>query len=201
MAGRETPLVVKVGGSLADTGRLAEVLEIVSRATRPVTVVPGGGAYADRVRELQRATDLADDIAHRMAMLAMHEMAEEIVAENAAFVTADSLEAIESALASGGKPVWLPLPMMEGDVSVPANWNTTSDALAARLAELLGGADVALIKSVAIARGATAESLAAHGIVDPVFPLIVKRARLAWRAFGPGNDAALEAFLALSGDR
>jgi aspartokinase-like uncharacterized kinase len=53
-------LVIKIGGSLAETGRLKDVLALVTEAKRPVVVVPGGGGFAQKVRDLQNALRFED---------------------------------------------------------------------------------------------------------------------------------------------
>jgi len=188
-------IVVKVGGSLAETGRLNEVLAIIAAAKRPVIVVPGGGQFADKVRDLQNALRFDDTSAHKLAMLGMHQMAEMYFAKEPRFAPVDSLEGFARLLAVGQIPVWLPFQMCQADETIPADWSITSDGLAARLAERLGGLPVVLLKSVETDAAASLEDLAAEGIVDPVFPGIVRRARLDWRILGPGDDAALEDLL------
>lgn len=191
----ELPVVIKVGGSLHGSDRLAEVLAVIATARRPVVVVPGGGIFADKVRDLQPAAGFDDATAHRLAMLGMHQMAAEFVKLEPQLALADSLDAIASLIEEGSVPVWLPLPMMETDRSVPWTWSTTSDSLAARLAELLGGATVVLLKSVDVALDTPVDVLDRDGVVDEVFPVIVSRARLAWRIFGPSDGDAFKAFL------
>jgi aspartokinase-like uncharacterized kinase len=193
----EPPLVVKIGGSLAKSGRLRGVLDVIAAAKRPVVVVPGGGAFADAVRDQQRALGLGDAVAHRIAMLAMHQTAEIIVALNNCFAAADSIAAVHASLGRGHTPVWLPLPMMEDDEAISADWSTTSDSLAARLAELLGGAPLALLKSVDVDPAASAEDLARDGIVDAAFPGHVARSGIQWRIYGPSDDQALGDALAV----
>lgn len=190
------PLVVKVGGSLAESGRLAVALAVIANANRPVVVVPGGGAFADKVRDLQHALKFDDATAHRLAMLGMHQMAEVFVTTNARLRIADSLDAIADVLQSGAIPVWVPLPTLERDATIPADWSITSDGIAARLAELLGGAPLALLKSCDVPQASTAAALAAGGIVDAAFPGIVARANLDWQVFGPNDDSAFTALLA-----
>lgn len=191
------PLILKIGGSLAETGRLRPVLEKIGRARRPIIVVPGGGAFADKVRELQRAIGFDDAQAHRLAMLGMHQMAEVFFALEPRLAPAGSVDGIARVLAEGLIPVWLPLAMCEHDGEIPADWSITSDGLAARLAERMGGAEVVLLKSLTVDAEASASALADDGAVDRTFPAIVARAGLRWRILGPQDDAALDALLGL----
>lgn len=189
-------IIVKVGGSLAETGRLPHVLSIIAATKRPVVVVPGGGSFADKVRDLQTVLRFDDKSAHRLAILGMHQMAEIYFAKEPRLAPADSLEGIGRVLAVGQVPVWMPFQMCQNDGSIPADWTITSDGLAARLAERLGGAPVVLLKSVETDPTTSLNELEARGIVDAVFPQIVRRAKLDWRILGPNDEPALEDLLA-----
>jgi aspartokinase-like uncharacterized kinase len=191
-------LVVKVGGSLAETGRLAGILSMIAAAKRPVIVVPGGGQFADKVRDLQNVMQLDDKSAHKLAMLGMHQMAEIYFAKEPRLAPADSVDGIARVLASGNIPVWLPFQMCQHDETIPADWTITSDGLAARLAERLGGLPVVLLKSLDIDVSTPLEQLAEEDVVDAAFPGIVRRARLDCRILGPADDAALEQLLGTS---
>jgi aspartokinase-like uncharacterized kinase len=185
------PLVVKVGGSLAETGRLKQVLPILAASRRPIVIVPGGGAFADKVRDLQNAIRFDDASAHRLAMLGMHQMAEIYFTMQERLAPADSLEGFARVAAAGLVPVWLPLQMCQHDGDIPQDWTITSDGLAARLAERLSGAPLVLLKSLPVDGAATAEDLARDGIIDKAFPAIAKRSGIRWRILGPADDAVL----------
>ncbi len=190
------PYVLKVGGSLAESGGIAAVLDLVIAASRPVVIVPGGGAFANTIRALQPAMNLTDALAHHLALLAMHQMGLVIASHDARFEPSETLAEIKAALEAQRIPVWLPYALQSKDDTLPADWTTTSDALAARLAERLGGASVALVKSCPIPPDATLADLASAGITDPVFPLVVTRANLPWAVFGAGDEARLGSWLA-----
>jgi aspartokinase-like uncharacterized kinase len=189
---RLLPLVVKVGGSLAETGRLKLVVPILAASKRPLVIVPGGGAFANKVRDLQNAIRFDDASAHRLAMLGMHQMAEIYFTMHDRLAPADSLDGIARVIATGLVPVWLPLQMCQNDKDLPADWTITSDGLAARLAERMGGAPLVLLKSVHVAGNETAADLAREGVIDEAFPAISARAKLSWRILGPADDGVLE---------
>ncbi|MBS0234773.1 MAG: uridylate kinase [Proteobacteria bacterium] len=195
----DRPLVIKVGGSLAETGRLASVLAMVCAARIPVVIVPGGGPFADAVRTLQTELQFDDAVAHRLAMLAMEQMAEFIVSEHSRMRVARSFDDISDAVMDGQIPVWAPLQMIGDDESISPSWSATSDSLSARLAEILA-ARLVLLKSVNVVRGATADELARSGVIDPFFSKIASRAGISWTVFGPDDDAALSALLADEGN-
>jgi aspartokinase-like uncharacterized kinase len=190
-----TPLVVKIGGSLVETGRLREVLAIVIRAQRPTVIVPGGGPFADAVRNAQAEFGFSDEAAHRMALLAMHQSAVLMTEIAPKLVAAETLAAMRSAWKARRVAVWMPVKLCERDKRIPCDWSITSDGLAARLAERLGRVPVVLVKSRLVARGASAAALAREGVVDPVFAEIQARARLEWAVVGPGEERDLAAML------
>jgi hypothetical protein len=191
-------LVVKIGGSLLREPRLGPVVGLVAGAMRPIVVVPGGGVFADTVRECQAAQGFDDATAHRMALLAMHQTGLVLAGLAPRLTPAGTLPAVARALASGKVPVWLPLRLSERDRRIPADWSITSDGLAARLAERLGAPAVLLLKSCAVPQGASLAELTRNGIVDARFAEIVDRAALSWRILGAGEDDALAAALGVA---
>lgn len=190
------PLVVKIGGSLAKSGRLRDILDRVSARRRPVVIVPGGGVFADAVRDAQAQLSFDEALAHRLALRAMHQTAEVLAALSDSVTMVETLDGIAAALQCGEVPVWLPLAMLENDPNIPADWSMTSDGIAAWLAERLGGAPVVLLKSASVAREAGLEGLQNSGVIDAVFPSIVQRAKLDWTVLGAGDEAIFEQLLA-----
>lgn len=188
-------IVVKLGGSLDGAESLERWARIVARASRPAVIVPGGGAFAEAVREAQERRRFHDAAAHRMAILAMHQTALMLAAIEPRFVPAETVAGMRAAWSSGRVPVWLPLRMADRDRAIPADWTITSDGLAARLAERLAAAAVCLVKSRCVARAATPAQLAADGVVDRQFPVIVARGDLVWCVLGPGEERQLARLL------
>lgn len=184
-------VIVKLGGSLSRSVELKRWARILARATRPVIVVPGGGSFANAVREAQSVHRFCDAAAHRMAILAMHQTGLMLIALEKRLIACETVAQMRAALAAGRIPVWLPLAMADRDRAIPADWSITSDGLAARLAERIRGNAVCLVKSRTVEARLDAETLARRGIVDEAFATIVARAGLSWRIFGPGEETAL----------
>ena len=140
--------VIKIGGSMLGEPELANWLEIlVKYGDGKVVIVPGGGLFADTVREAQQLTNINDAVAHKLALLAMDQFGLLMAGMNPALATASSeLEIAERGWQHRGI-VWLPSKMVLADGSIPQNWQVTSDSLSAWLANKLGATQLMLVKS------------------------------------------------------
>ncbi|MEQ1695043.1 MAG: uridylate kinase [Hyphomicrobiaceae bacterium] len=185
------PLVLKLGGSLTGSDRLHSILDLITRAQRPVIIVPGGGPFADAVRTLQPKLAFDDLTAHAMALLSMDQMALYLASLHPRLVPSQTVPGIATALQTGKIPVWQPYRLQHDDTSLPADWTVTSDALAARLAERLTSASVALLKSCPVPQDAGLDRLTEQGIVDQAFAPTVRRTHLTWGVYGPADEPLL----------
>ncbi|MDP1657992.1 MAG: uridylate kinase [Methylotenera sp.] len=140
--------IVKIGGSLLGSPELAKWLEILVKfSDGKIIIVPGGGLFANSVREAQKISNVSDAVAHRLALLAMDQYGIILASMNPALVTASSeLEIAERGWQHRGI-VWLPSQMVLVDDSIPKNWEVTSDSLSAWLANKLGAEQLLLVKS------------------------------------------------------
>lgn len=187
--GRPRLAVVKLGGSHVSSGRLRAWLDAIAGLGGRVVVVPGGGPFADAVRQAQGAMGFGEEAAHLMAMLAMEQYGLALADLCPALVPARSLAAIRRAAAAGRVPVWCPLPMAASNCDLPASWEITSDSLALWLGQRLQAGMVVLAKSVVAPEVAEAAALARSGIVDQAFPDVLRRTgREAWLAGPDGHD-------------
>jgi 5-(aminomethyl)-3-furanmethanol phosphate kinase len=167
--------VVKLGGSLHDDApALRRWLRSLAEAPggSPRVVVPGGGPFADAVRGLQPVLGFGDLAAHRMAILAMQQFGLALQALEPRLALAETEAELRAAPAS----VWLPWRLAGRDGTIAASWDVTSDSLACWLATRLEAAALFLVKSGPVPTGeATAEALAAAGLVDAAFPALARR--------------------------
>lgn len=140
--------VIKLGGSLLGAPELAHWLEVfVKFSDGNVVIVPGGGLFANSVREAQQISNASDEVAHRLALLAMDQFGILLAGLNPNLVTASSeLELAERGWQHRGI-VWLPSKMALADSTIPQNWQVTSDSLSAWIANKLGAEQLILVKS------------------------------------------------------
>ena len=117
--------VVKAGGSLFEHAR--EAMAVL--AAYDVLVIPGGGAFADVVRSIQRKTGLEDPAAHRMAILAMDQYG--IFLSDVSGIPA--YESLDDVRTPG---ILLPSVLLKASDPCTPSWDVTSDTIACYIAKL-----------------------------------------------------------------
>lgn len=162
--------VVKIGGSLCADPLLLQWLELLAQlGCGRVTVVCGGGTFADEVRRVQAQWDFDDLAAHNMAVLAMAQTAYQLHALNPALHLATSKIDITHVLRKGRTALWLPLELQRKVPDAKTNWGATSDAIALDLARTLNAERLVMVKSCTINPNLTLAELGAAGVVDQQF--------------------------------
>lgn len=169
--------VIKLGGSLLETAALPACLAAVSRYAGPVVIVPGGGPFAEQVRTAQRRWHFDDVAAHRMAILAMQQMALLLNSLNPAFVIVDDVDRLRVAWQTCPILIWSPQIKQLDSAGIAASWDITSDSLAAWLAACIDADELVLVKSVAMPVDANLHDLQQQGVIDAAFPRFAAQAR------------------------
>lgn len=159
------PLVVKLGGSLHQ--RLPDLVPLLCSSGRPLLVVPGGGLFADAVRQAR----VADDAAHWMAIAAMEQYGW--------LIASHGMRTKEQISIPEKTRVFLPYICMRQRDPLPHSWDITSDSIAAWVAAELG-VELLVLKSVdgISSNGILQERVIIpieNDIVDPFFiPFVLK---------------------------
>lgn len=182
--------IVKLGGSVIRSPHLAAWLDAIANAETPVVVVPGGGALADEVRVSQSNLGFDDRAAHRMALLAMDQLAWAVAGLDRRYDVAATAADIRRLLGMGRVPLWAPYAMAAENAGVPASWAVTSDSLALWLTAKLGAERCYMVKSVAVtARSASAAELTRDGVLDEAFPSFLAKIEAQVFLLGRGDEA------------
>lgn len=167
--------LVKLGGSLSYDPCIRSWLDaLAAMGGGRVIVVPGGGPFADLVRDAQRHWEFDDEAAHRMALYAMQQNALLLAALCPALMPAESDSDLREALSRGRTALWLPLTMTLDNRALEPSWDVTSDSIAAWLAGHLYAERLILVKSCRLpSTPFDVHTLSAIGIVDRAFPRLV----------------------------
>jgi 5-(aminomethyl)-3-furanmethanol phosphate kinase len=132
--------VVKVGGSLAhQPEKLRSLCSRLSEFSGKfrLVVVPGGGEFADTVRQLDKRFSLSNQASHRMAILGMDQYGLLLLDLLPTAVPSSRLKDTWKALAEGKLAVFLPAQLMQKDDPLENSWAVTSDSIALYIAHRL----------------------------------------------------------------
>lgn len=183
-ADERSSIVVKVGGSLFDLPDLRPRLRrwLAGLGADRVLLVPGGGPTADVIRQLDPTHGLGEEAAHWLALRAVGLNAHLLAALLGGADVVSDPEACLQVWAAGRLAVLDAHAFARGDEGrpgcLPHSWGVTSDSVAARVAEVVGAGQLALLKSVAMPEGADWHEAARLGIVDAYFPKVAKALRV-----------------------
>ena len=163
--------VVKIGGSQAGKTHLRGWVAALARCGGRAVVVPGGGPFADAVRTAQLKMGLGDAVAHHMALLAMEQYGRALASLAPELRVVGTIAEIRRTLRAGAVPVWAPAEMVLQTPEIPADWDVTSDSLAAWLAGELGARRLLLVKLGGAYQGRLdVQELVMTNLVDRAFP-------------------------------
>jgi aspartokinase-like uncharacterized kinase len=144
--------VVKIGGALsaipAALDRVCTAVGETGRSHR-ILVVPGGGPFAETVRQFEHAVGLSPDAAHWMAVLGMDQYAHVLAERIPGAVLVEEPGSICQATTPTGVAVLAPSRWMRSADVLPHSWEVTSDSIAAFVAGAMDAARLVLIKAVA----------------------------------------------------
>jgi len=161
-----SPLIVKVGGSLHN--RIPDLVPILNASKRPLFIIPGGGPFADIVRQVRAHNDAS----HWMAIAAMEQYGW--------FISSFGMLTTDRITLPLKTTVFLPYHYLRLTDVLPHTWDVTSDTIAAWIAGTLH-LDLLLLKSVdgIFINGILQEQVTMpveSDIVDPFFiPFVIKK--------------------------
>jgi hypothetical protein len=142
--------VLKVGGSVAEypasLKRLCEELAVLAKDHK-ILVVPGGGRFADVVRDFDETYGLSNVVAHKMAVLAMDQFGLFLSHITPNSHVSYSLENMKDSR-KGTLPIFLPSRLIFRKDPFEYSWDVTSDSIAAYIASLVHARKLVLVTSV-----------------------------------------------------
>jgi aspartokinase-like uncharacterized kinase len=137
--------MIKVGGSLCEPKLLAPLAVAIGELAKTcsVTVIPGGGPFANLVRHWDRRLSLSDSASHWMAVAAMNQYG--LLLESQGMGTAVDDPAMLFSPSDVAR-IFLPYRFLRDTDPLPHTWSVTSDSIAAYLASLFSVDRLILLK-------------------------------------------------------
>jgi aspartokinase-like uncharacterized kinase len=168
----QVPIVVKVGGSLYDVPDLGPRLLrwLQTLPTSHIVLVPGGGATADVIRDLDRCHKLGEVRSHWLALRALGLNARFLKTLLPRSAVVSDWTRCPTHWEANRLPILDCFKFVRADEGnsghLPHTWAVTSDSVAARLAVVMGAAKLILLKSVSAPAGWDSNVAGLEGIVD-----------------------------------
>ncbi|WP_370573780.1 amino acid kinase [Methanomethylovorans sp.] len=110
---------------------LQENLEQIFTPIHTMLIVPGGGVFADSIREVHEKRGISDEAAHWMAILGMEQYAY-YLADKSGIRTTDDVDKLLP-----GISILMPYRLLRSRDPLPHSWDVTSDCIAAWVASML----------------------------------------------------------------
>jgi len=162
--------VVKIGGSLTSDPLLQPWLALLAElGGGRVTVVGGGGGFADEARRLHGLWQFNELAAHNMAVLAMVQTAYQLHALQPLLQPVARLADIPRTLQGGRTALWLPFELQRPWPDATTHWGHTSDSIALDLARQLNAERLVVVKSCEVDEMQDLAALGRAGVVDSEF--------------------------------
>lgn len=141
-------IVVKIGGSLYSSSHLREwISHIVTANNQPIIIVPGGGPFADHIRNVDKKLKLSSECSHDMAVMAMQQFGHVMCDLDPSL---ELLHTVEDMRIISTSAIWAPYDLVRKHCPYPKNWQTSSDSLSVWLATFIKASHLCLVKSAQI---------------------------------------------------
>jgi aspartokinase-like uncharacterized kinase len=178
--------VIKVGGSLLKSKSLNELCAQLGNIGKNhrILIIPGGGIFADAVRDSAQSFDLDQDTVHWMAILAMNMYGLLLSSLIPGSICTENIDEANICAVKNQPIIFLPYKLMKDKDPLPHSWDVTSDSIAAWIAGYIKAERLILVKSTDMPAEredkydyrlpVDLEKLKGTGIVDPLFYKIMK---------------------------
>ncbi|NVM03006.1 MAG: hypothetical protein HWN67_11755 [Candidatus Helarchaeota archaeon] len=143
--------LIKIGGSLlSNPVTLKKLLKTFKHIIKvhSIVILPGGGAFADLVRQYHLKYGFSDSTAHKLAIVT-EDLVGILIAEYIEEgILTNNLDNTQQLLIQSKIPILLPSNIVLELNEIPHSWDVTSDSIAVYLADKLKITSVILVKDV-----------------------------------------------------
>jgi aspartokinase-like uncharacterized kinase len=146
-------IVTKVGGKILESDENLDhtlnqfrTLIYEKKIIDTLIIIPGGGSYANFIRNIDKKLGIGDDLSHWMAIMAMNYNGEKINKKYSALKCIKDIKEVQEN--EGSILVFLPYDYLYRKDELPHSWYVTSDSISLYVARKLGLNESYLIKDV-----------------------------------------------------
>lgn len=146
--------IIKFGGSIAERGTLKQIVQLGKTLSslfdrrQDFAIIPGGGLFAEFVRETQEKYSLDDEQAHWMAIQAMEQHASLLLKFMPNSILHDFASKDFEALIFDELPILRVMKYMITESDLEKTWNSTSDAIATEIALKIKAEKIVFLKDI-----------------------------------------------------
>lgn len=171
--------VVKLGGSLQALPHLKNfVISLADHGVGKIIIVPGGGMFAEAVRNQQHLSGFNDTFAHELALRATEIFGTILCDFDNRLTAVNDLEEV-STWTESRIPVWFPCDTVLQQPEIEKSWRITSDSLSLWLAIRLRITNLLLVKSTyPDNKDYTALNLVNAGMLDESFQSFLSQSEI-----------------------
>lgn len=144
--------IFKIGGKILENSKniestISQIAKLYEeKILQKIILIPGGGSYANFIREIDEELKLGDDLAHWMAIYSMNHNGIEL---NRRYPELELIEDLKDF--QGSKEIFcifLPYHYLRNKDAFPHSWDVTSDSIALYIADQLQFNQCFLIKDI-----------------------------------------------------
>ncbi len=188
-------IILKLGGSLYGSPYLQQWIDQIVASDHPIIIVPGGGPFADQVRDAQKQHAISDADAHHMALLAMAQFGLLICGLHPKLSPYYFIE--NEVKITNKKLVWIPSKDLLSEQKSDHNWNVSADSLALWLAQQYKTQKLLLIKSATLPESTLSPEQASSSLLlDAAFPRYYQQQPIPTTLLHASEAKRLPSFLA-----
>ncbi|TET29049.1 MAG: hypothetical protein E3J70_08105 [Candidatus Heimdallarchaeota archaeon] len=146
--------IIKFGGSITERGTLKQIVQLGKTLSslfdrkQNFAIIPGGGLFAEFVRETQEKYSLDDEQAHWMAIQAMEQHASLLLKFMPNSILHDFASKDFEALIFDELPILRVMKYMRTESDLEKTWNSTSDAIATEIALKIKAEKIVFLKDI-----------------------------------------------------
>ncbi len=145
-------IICKLGGKILEDlenihSTISQITQLIVRniMTR-IILIPGGGSYANFVREMYDSLDLNEDLAHWMGIISMDHNGRDLKKKFPELTLIDDFNKLGEF--TKGISIFLPFKFLRKTDELPHKWDVTSDSITLYLAKMMKLEKCFLIKNV-----------------------------------------------------